>query len=165
MIVALGGRDLPGIRPAVLHVHELFRRTTSPGPSTTTTQGNTLASQFFTRANAPEIARVKIKSAVIIAVYSTMILGLPLMVGFVRRTAARIGLRPTRGRLIAVAFVAGTLANVADVTQVAQLGRYYLPLFVLMLPSARSARGILRRGRAGGLERHRRADATARTIP
>ena len=38
--------------------------------------------------------------------------------------------------LIVVAFVAGTLANVADVTQVAQLGRYYLPLFVLMVPPA-----------------------------
>ena len=31
-------------------------------------------------------------------------------------------------------FVLATLKSVADVTQVAQLGRYYLPVFALMLP-------------------------------
>lgn len=98
--------------------------------------GNTRASQFFTRANAPAIVRTRIKSAVIIAVYSTMILGVPLMVGFFRSLWRD---RSDWSRLvawIAVAFVGGTLANIADVTQVAQLGRYYLPLFVLMVPSA-----------------------------
>ena len=38
-----------------------------------------------------------------------------------------------------LAFVCATLANVADVTQVAQLGRYYLPVFVPVLPPAAAA--------------------------
>lgn len=42
-------------------------------------------------------------------------------------------------RLLAAAFVLGTLIAVADVTQVAQLGRYYLPLFCLLLPTAAAA--------------------------
>ena len=37
---------------------------------------------------------------------------------------------------IFVVFVLATLKSVADVTQVAQLGRYYLPVFALMLPPA-----------------------------
>ena len=98
--------------------------------------GTTRASQFFTRANAPAIVRTKIKSAVIVVAYSTMILSLPLMVGFFRNLW-RDGTDYTRlVALIAAAFVAGTLANIADVTQVAQLGRYYLPVFVLMVPPA-----------------------------
>ena len=97
-------------------------------------RGNTRASQFYTLANAPEIARVKVKSLVLVTVYSTMILGVPLMVGF-WRSLTRNRDRTTRVvALIAVAFVGGTLASVADVTQVAQLGRYYVPLFVLMIP-------------------------------
>jgi len=35
-----------------------------------------------------------------------------------------------------VVFVLATLKRVADVTQVAQLGRYYMPVFVLALPPA-----------------------------
>jgi hypothetical protein len=42
---------------------------------------------------------------------------------------------------IALAFVLATLGTIADVTQVAQLGRYYLPIFVLALPTA--AAGLL----------------------
>ncbi|HEV3122321.1 MAG TPA: hypothetical protein VGY53_10475, partial [Isosphaeraceae bacterium] len=34
------------------------------------------------------------------------------------------------------AFVVATLAQIADITQVAQLGRYYMPVFVLALPTA-----------------------------
>jgi len=105
-------------------------------------KGNTLPSEFYTYANAPTIFRVKLKSFLIIAVYSTMIVSLPLMWAFWRRLR-RPGEAPppARGfdRLIAwivIVFIASTLANIADVTQVAQLGRYYLPLFVLMLPTA-----------------------------
>jgi hypothetical protein len=99
-------------------------------------KGNTLAGQFYTAANAPEIVRVKLKSAIIIVVTSTMILGLPLMIGFFRGLL-RIGSSESRLVFwIGAAFVAGTLVNVADVTQVAQLGRYYVPLFVLMIPTA-----------------------------
>ncbi|MGE5754801.1 MAG: hypothetical protein ACM35G_03650 [Planctomycetaceae bacterium] len=106
-------------------------------------KGLTRAAEFYTRAGAPEIVRVKIKSLIIIVVYSTMILGLPLVLGFFRRlrhpdASATPAARDT-DRLVAalgVVFVAATLANVADVTQVAQLGRYYLPLFALMLPPA-----------------------------
>ena len=36
---------------------------------------------------------------------------------------------------IFVVFVLATLKRIADVTQVAQLGRYYLPVFALMLPA------------------------------
>lgn len=102
-------------------------------------QGNTRPSQFYTAANAPEIVRVKVKSLLIIVVYSTMIVGFPVVAAFLGRLAARG--RPGRevDRLVALigaVIVAGTLKNVADVTQVAQLGRYYVPLFVLMLPTA-----------------------------
>jgi hypothetical protein len=102
-------------------------------------RGHTRAAEFFTAENMPTIARVKVKSLLIIAAYSTMILGLPLVLGFVRRLRRPVA----EGRgvdrlvlLIGAAFVLGTLANVADVTQVAQLGRYYLPLYCLALPSA-----------------------------
>ena len=104
-------------------------------------QGNTTAAQFYTAANAPTIVRVKIKSLLLISLYSGMILGLPLTLGYARRLFVKgeisEGRHVDRAVLaIASAFAIGTLANVADVTQVAQLGRYYLPLFVLMLPSA-----------------------------
>jgi hypothetical protein len=105
--------------------------------------GNTLPTQFYTRANAPEIIRVKIKSLLIIAVYTTMIFSLPLALALIRRLwvppADALPAARDTDRLIAVvgfAFVAGTLAKIADITQVTQLGRYYLPLFVLALPTA-----------------------------
>jgi 4-amino-4-deoxy-L-arabinose transferase-like glycosyltransferase len=100
-------------------------------------KGNTLPSEFYTRENLPEIARVKLKALFIIVVYSTMIVGLPLVLAFCRR----LGTRGKPGRdidlLVAtvfVVFVLATLKQIADVTQVAQLGRYYLPVFALMLP-------------------------------
>jgi hypothetical protein len=102
-------------------------------------KGNTRASQFYTAANGPEIVRVKVKSLLIIVVYSTMIMGLPIVAGFL----GRLNMRNRPGRetdllvaSIALVFVLATLKSVADVTQVAQLGRYYAPLFVLMLPTA-----------------------------
>jgi len=96
---------------------------------------------FYTRANAPEIVRVKVKSVVCIATYSTMILGLPTVLAFgrgLRRHEPEIGPRDfdRLAAALGVAFVVGTLVNVADVTQVTQLGRYYMPLFALMLPTA-----------------------------
>jgi hypothetical protein len=101
-------------------------------------KGNTLPDQFYTLANLPEIVRVKIKSLVLIAVYSTMIVGLPIVVGFCKR----LGRRDVNGRqtdllvaTICVVFVLATLKSIADVTQVAQLGRYYMPVFALMLPT------------------------------
>ncbi len=102
-------------------------------------KGNTQPSQFYTAANLPEIVRVKVKSLLIIVVYSTMIVGLPVVAGFFGRLRARG--RPGRetDRLvasIALVFVLATLKSVADVTQVAQLGRYYVPVYVLMLPTA-----------------------------
>jgi hypothetical protein len=102
-------------------------------------KGNTSPSQFYTLANLPEIVRIKIKSILIIIVTSTMIVSLPVIAAFFRKLFTR----GTQGRetdlvvaAIALAFVAGTLKSTSDVTQVAQLGRYYLPVFVLMLPSA-----------------------------
>ena len=98
-------------------------------------KGNTLASQFYTAANAPEIVRVKVKALAIIAVTSTMILSVPLMGAALVRFRRGDGTDRLVG-LIAATFVLATLANVADVTQVAQLGRYFMPVFVLMLPTA-----------------------------
>jgi hypothetical protein len=106
-------------------------------------KGVTRAVDFYTTANAPAIIRVKIKAVVIMCGYSTMILGLPVVAGFLLRLKANSESRQT-DRLVFVlllAFVAGTLANVADVTQVAQLGRYFLPVYALMLPTA--AAGLL----------------------
>jgi hypothetical protein len=100
-------------------------------------EGAPKAADFYTRANALEIARVKVKSLLIVVGYSTMILSLPLVLAFARRAFDKG--RGDVDRLvawIAFVFVAATLANIADVTQVAQLGRYYLPLFCLMLPTA-----------------------------
>lgn len=102
--------------------------------------GNTSAARFYTARNLPEIVRIKIKAILIVVVYSSMILSLPLSLAFVRRLVRPVD---RRGRevdrfvvLLWAVFVAATLVNVADVTQVAQLGRYYLPLFVVSLPTA-----------------------------
>jgi 4-amino-4-deoxy-L-arabinose transferase-like glycosyltransferase len=100
-------------------------------------KGNTLPSQFYTLANLPEIIRVKIKSLLLIAVYSTMIVGLPIVAGFGWRLGRVKGPGRDTDRLIGTifaVFVLATLKITADVTQVAQLGRYYLPVFALALP-------------------------------
>ncbi|MGE3820931.1 MAG: ArnT family glycosyltransferase [Isosphaeraceae bacterium] len=98
-------------------------------------KGNTEASQFYQWANASEIVRVKVKALAIIVVTSTMILSVPLTALFLRRV--RSGTETDRlVGLIGIVFALATLVNVADVTQVAQLGRYYLPVFALALPSA-----------------------------
>ncbi|HZW30161.1 MAG TPA: glycosyltransferase family 39 protein [Isosphaeraceae bacterium] len=102
-------------------------------------KGNTFPSQFYTLANLPEILRVKVKSLLIIMVYSTMIVGLPIVLGFLGRLRIRGGPGRDVDLLVAmsfVVFVLATLKSIADVTQVAQLGRYYLPVFVLALPTA-----------------------------
>jgi len=102
-------------------------------------KGATRAAEFYTVANAPSIVRVKIKSLIMIVVYSSMILSIPLAIGFLRGLTISNPRGRDLSRLVAAivaAFVAGTLANIADVTQVAQLGRYYLPLFALALPTA-----------------------------
>ena len=101
-------------------------------------KGNTLPSQFYTLANLPEIARIKVKSLLLIVVYSTMIVGLPIVLGFCRRLGRRSGPGRETDLLVATIFVVvvlATLKSVADVTQVAQLGRYYLPVFALALPA------------------------------
>ncbi len=101
------------------------------------------AADFYSKANAGEITRVKLKSLAIMAMVSTMILGLPTILAFARRLRKP----PTNidssardfDRLafwLALGFVVATLARISDITQVAQLGRYYLPLFLLMLPTA-----------------------------
>jgi Dolichyl-phosphate-mannose-protein mannosyltransferase len=102
-------------------------------------KGNTEASQFYTLENLPEIVRVKIKSLLLIPVVSTMILGLPIVVGLLRRLWTSEGKGRETAILVAtifVVFVLATLKRVADVTQVSQLGRYYMPVFALALPSA-----------------------------
>ncbi len=101
-------------------------------------KGNTLASQFYTQANLPEIVRIKLKSLLLIVVYSTMIVGLPLVLGCCWRLRRRGGQGRETDFLvasIALVFVLATLKSIADVTQVAQLGRYYLPVFALALPA------------------------------
>src|SRR5262249_6414862 len=70
---------------------------------------------------------------------STMIVGLPIVLGFGRRLFTKEGNGRETGFLIATifgVFVLATLKRVADVTQVAQLGRYYMPVFALALPPA-----------------------------
>lgn len=105
--------------------------------------GAPTAADFYTRAHALEILRVKTKSVLIIAVYSTMILSLPLALAAASRWwgARNDAARPARdlsrlSTLCFLAFALATILNIADVTQVAQLGRYYLPAFLLLLPSA-----------------------------
>jgi 4-amino-4-deoxy-L-arabinose transferase-like glycosyltransferase len=109
-------------------------------------QGNTRPDQFYTRANAPEILRVKVKSLLIIVVTSTMIFSLPLVLGVVRRLVRgepdESEVSPDERRIdllivvLALTFVVATLARIADITQVTQLGRYYLPIFALAVPTA-----------------------------
>jgi hypothetical protein len=95
------------------------------------------ADQFYTSGNLAEIVRVKVKSLFIIVGYSTMILSAPLVLAFGRRVVSRRHNEVDRLMAwTALAFVVSTLLRVADVTQVAQLGRYYLPVFCLMLPTA-----------------------------
>ncbi len=104
-------------------------------------KGTPKPADFYNAANAPEILRVKVKSLLIIAVTSTMIFGLPAIAAFLRRLK-RGGDAPPPVRVdrlvatIALVFILATIARIADVTQVAQLGRYYMPLFVLMVPTA-----------------------------
>jgi hypothetical protein len=123
-------------------------------------QGNTRPAQFFTAANLPEITRVKLRSVGIIAVVSTMIVGVPVAFAFARACLQRVdgadrpGVLYTRMvGLLFVVFAAATLWQVADVTQVEQLGRYYLPVFVLMLPSAFDRLGIWAATISGGAVR------------
>ncbi len=100
-------------------------------------EGIPRASDFYNATNAASIARVKMKSLLIVIGYSTMIMSLPLVLAFFRRLREKP--RNDTDKLVALllaVFVAATLANIADVTQVAQLGRYYLPIFVVMLPTA-----------------------------
>jgi hypothetical protein len=123
-------------------------------------RGNTHPEQFYTLANAPEIVRIKVKSLLIIAVYSAMIMGLPLLAGFVVKLRQKREDEPGRDvdllvLTIFLVFVLATLKSVPDVTQVAQLGRYYLPVYVLAIPTAvAGARCWLRakriQGRAAG---------------
>jgi Dolichyl-phosphate-mannose-protein mannosyltransferase len=101
------------------------------------------AADFYTKANAPQIVRVKFKSLAIIGMVSTMILGLPTLLAFARRLRRpRPSIEPAArdfDRLafwMVIGFIVATLVNIADISQVAQLGRYYLPLFLLMLPTA-----------------------------
>ena len=101
-------------------------------------RGNILPSEFYTWQNMPEILRVKVKSLLLIAVTSTMILGLPIVLGFWRQIVAKDSNgRPMAflGATIFMVFVLATLKRVSDVTQVIQLGRYYLPVFAIALPS------------------------------
>ena len=93
--------------------------------------GSTLGKTRF------RIVRVKVKSLLLIAVYSTMILGMPVVLGFCRRLWTRDAPGRETDLLVAAigaVFVLATLKSIADLTQVAQLGRYYLPVFALMLP-------------------------------
>ena len=117
-------------------------------------KGNTRPDQFFHPGNAWPIARVKFKSFLIVWLYSTMILGAPLALAFLFKLCRPAppegsprGMR-SYSRFVALvfaAFLAATLIQISDVTQVQQLGRYYLPVFVLMMPVAAS--GLLAWGR------------------
>jgi hypothetical protein len=106
-------------------------------------QGVPKAADFYTRENASSIIRVKIKSLTIIAMVSTMVLGLPTVLAFARRLRRPPSAIEPKARdfdrlafWLAVGFVGATLYKIADITQVEQLGRYYLPLFLLMLPTS-----------------------------
>ncbi len=100
------------------------------------------ASGFYNRANAGEIVRVKLKSLAIIAMVSTMILGLPTVLALGRMLKPSQDVEASArdySRLmfwLTLGFVGATLARIADITQVQQLGRYYLPLFLVILPTA-----------------------------
>jgi hypothetical protein len=100
-------------------------------------KGIALPSAFYTWKNMPEILRVKFKSLGTIALYSVMILGLPIAAGFCRRLRRPAGPGRHTDLLVAtiyVVFVAATIKQIVEFTLVTQLGRYYLPVFALMLP-------------------------------
>ncbi|MFM7128309.1 MAG: ArnT family glycosyltransferase, partial [bacterium] len=98
------------------------------------------AKAFYSSANMPEVVRVKIKSMLIMAGYSTMILSPPIVFGFYLRLKKPANRSGRGSDLFAiglfVVFGLATMARIADVTQVAQLGRYYLPVYLLMIPTA-----------------------------
>ena len=99
----------------------------------------------FYQNNMPELIRVKIKSLLILFGYSTMILSMPVAYGFysrMRRPMERSG-RPSDqlALLLFLGFAGATILRIADVTQVAQLGRYYMPIYLIMLPTA--VRGLM----------------------
>ena len=134
----VGAGHLPRIWSPVLLVHVLFRiQLLLDRPPLREGEHARLA--VLHGGQRAEIVRVKVKSLLIIVIYSTMIVGLPIVAGFVGRLRGEG--RPGRETdllvaTIALVFVLATLKSVADVTQVAQLGRYYVPVFVLMLPTA-----------------------------
>jgi len=101
--------------------------------------------KFYSAENMPELIRVKIKAVLIMFGYSTMILSPPVVLGFYFRLR-----KPQQKQaratdiltlMLFIGFAAGTVARIADVTQVAQLGRYYMPIYLLMLPTA--VRGLM----------------------
>ncbi|MFM7318110.1 MAG: hypothetical protein ACKO5E_14285, partial [bacterium] len=98
------------------------------------------AKAFYSSANMPEVVRVKIKSMLIMSGYSTMILSPPIVFGFylrLKKPADRSGRGSDLFAIgLFVVFGLATMARIADVTQVAQLGRYYLPVYLLMIPTA-----------------------------
>ena len=109
-------------------------------------QGNTRASEFYTWHNMPEIVRMKVKSLHYIALTSTMILGLPMVLGFWRQLTKKDGIGRQTTLLVAtifVVFVLATLKRVSDITQVMQLGRYYSPVFAIALPAGVAGFGWL----------------------
>ena len=106
-------------------------------------RGNLTAGEFYNAANLPGIAEAKVKSLWIMLIYSPMVLSLPLFGGFLcglRRPPDSAGIRGRLETWVAAAgfvvFLLATLANIVDVTQVRQLARYYLPVYLLMLPTA-----------------------------
>ncbi len=110
--------------------------------------GPPTASQYYRPENAPEIVRIKVKALLIILVTSVMILGVPCVLGVMRSWTRPASQTPRIGRRATwlaswcfVVFALATLAKVADITQVGQLGRYYLPVFLGFVPA--SVAGIL----------------------
>ena len=96
--------------------------------------------KFYSAENLPELIRVKIKAVLIMFGYSAMILSPPVVLGFYFRLRRPVQKQARATDILALmlflGFAAGTVARIADVTQVAQLGRYYMPIYLLMLPTA-----------------------------
>lgn len=104
--------------------------------------GNTRPDQFYTRANLPGIVRIKLRAILIITFYSVMIISAPVAMGFLRQLRSPSESKSGVARLaatIACLFTFGTLMQVADVTQVEQLGRYFLPVYIVALVPAAAA--------------------------
>ena len=106
-------------------------------------RGNLSPGEFYNAENLPGIVEAKVKAFGIVLVYTPMILSLPLAAGFLAGLRGRGKEVGTRGRVIVrigaltfVVFLIATLVNIADVTQVRQLARYYLPVYLIMLPTA-----------------------------